>query len=58
VGVIFLSLALIIFSQDGKITVFYGGLFNWVVIEVNNLTFKSVTIISGVKSQGARRKQS
>lgn len=55
-GVIFLTLALIILSQDGKTTVFYGGLFNWVVIEVNNI--KSVTIISGVKSQGAGRKQS
>lgn len=37
VGVIFLTLALIIFNQDGKTTVFYGGLFNWVVIEVNNI---------------------
>lgn len=58
VGVIFLPLALIISSQDGKSTVFYGGLFNWVVIKVNDLTFKSVTITSEVKSQGAGRKQS
>lgn len=58
VVVIFLPLAFIISSQDGKTMVFYGGLFNWVVIEVNDLTFKSVTIINGVKSQGAGRKQS
>lgn len=56
--IIFLPLELIISSQDGKITAFYGGLFNWVVIEVNDLTFESVTIINGVKSQGAGRKQS
>lgn len=56
--IIFLPLELIISSQDGKTTAFYGGLFNWVVIEVNDLTFESVTIISGVKSQGAGRKQS
>lgn len=56
--VIFLPLTLIISSQDGKNMIFYGGLFNWVVIEVNDLTFKLFTIITGVKSQGAGRKQS
>lgn len=56
--VIFLRLTLIISSQDGKTMIFYSGLFNWVVIEVNDLTFKLFTIITGVKSQGAGRKQS
>lgn len=49
VVVIFLPLALIISSQDGKTMVFYGGLFNWVVMEVNDLTFKLVAVVSGVK---------
>lgn len=58
VVVIFLWLTLIISSQDGKNMIFYSGLFNWVVIEVNDLTFKLFTIITGVKSRGAGRKQS
>lgn len=56
--VIFLPLPLSISSQDDKNMVFYGGLFNWVVMEVNDLTLQSVTVISGVKRQGAGRKQS